>query len=95
MTISDLLDKKTRGIFTDNEVLKCELIALDAKDGKVLFDTAKNKREYIEQYKAGKIISLWADMRKRNGAWINYFEPVVKCYVSHDSWKEGERNDNF
>lgn len=90
MTISDLLDKKVRGIFTDDKVLKCELIALDAKDGKVLFDTAKNKREYIEQYKAGEVTSLWADMRKRSGAWNNYFVPVMKCYVSHDSWKEGE-----
>lgn len=90
MTISDLLDKKTRGIFTDNEILKCGLIALDAKDGKILFDTEKNKREYIEQYKAGKVVALWADMRKRNSAWYNYFVPVIKCYVSHDSWKEGE-----
>lgn len=90
MTISDLLDKKTRGIFTDNEILKCELIALDAKNGKILFDTEKNKREYIEQYKTGKVIALWADLRKRNSAWNDYFVPVMKCYVSHDSWKEGE-----
>ena len=90
MTISDLLDKKTRGIFTDDAVLKCGLIALDAKDGKVLFDTEKNKREYIEQYKTGKVTALWADMRQRHGAWDNYFVPVMKCYVSHDSWKGGE-----
>lgn len=90
MTISDLLDKKALGIFRGDEILKCGLIALDAKDGKVLFDTEKNKREYIEQYKTGEVTALWADMRKRNSAWDNYFVPVMKCYVSHNSWKEGE-----
>ena len=90
MTISDLLDKKVRGIFSDDEVLKCELIALDAKDGKILFDTVKNKLEYIEQFKTGEVIALWADIRKgRDVAWNVYFTPIMKCYVSHDSWKEG------
>lgn len=92
MTISDLLDKKVRGIFIDDKVLKCELIALDAKDGKILFDTAKNKGEYIEQFTSGEVISLWADVRKMNsGSWSSYFTPIIKCYVSHNSWKkEGE-----
>lgn len=91
MTISDLLDKKVRGIFLDDAVLKCGLIALDAKDGRVLFDTAKNKREYIEQYKKGEVVSLWADIKKKgNGVWGSYVVPVIMCYVSHNSWKEGE-----
>ena len=91
MTISDLLDKKVRGIFTDDKVLKCELIALDAKTGKVLFDTVRHRREYIEQFKSGEVLSLWADVRKmNNGAWNTYFTPVMKCYVSHNSWKGGD-----
>lgn len=94
MTISDLLDKKARGIFTDDKVLKCELIALDAKTGKVLFDTVRHRREYIEQFKSGEVFSLWADVRKmNNGAWNTYFTPVMKCYVSHDSWKGGDPDD--
>ena len=88
MTISDLLDKKSRGIFMDDNILKCDLIALDAKDGKILFDTTKNKREYIEQFKSGEVLSLWADIiSKRRGGYNNYFSPVIKCYVSHNSWK--------
>lgn len=92
MTISDLLDKKVRGIFSDDAVLKCELIALDAKDGRILFDTAKNKREYIEKFKTGEVVALWADIQKKGDTGLNpYFRPVMKCYVSHDSWKEGEK----
>lgn len=89
MTISDLLDKQVREIFTDDNVLKGALIALDAKDGRILFDTDKNKREYIEQFKTGIVLSIWADLRHRGlGAWNVYYAPVIKCYVSHDSWKE-------
>lgn len=89
MKISDLLDNNVRGIYKDDKILKCDLIALDAKDGKILFDTAKNKREYIEQFNTGEIISLWADLRHRGiGSWNGYYVPIIKCYVHHDSWKE-------
>lgn len=91
MIISDLVDAKVRGALFDLELLKCELIALDAKDGHILFDTAKNKKEYIEQYKTGEVTALWADIRRRGSCeWNTYFEPVLKCFVSHDSWKWGE-----
>ena len=88
MTISDLLDKQVR---TSDKILKCDLIALDAKDGKILFDTSKNKREYIEQFKTGQILYIWADLRHRGlDDWYGYYAPVIKCYISHDSWKEEE-----
>ena len=88
MIISDLLDKRAKGIFTDDKVLKCELVALDAKNGRILFDTEKNNREYIEQFKTGEILSLWADLRQRGLGKYGYYVPIIKCYVSHDSWKE-------
>ena len=90
MTVSDLLDKKVRGIFSDDKVLKCELIALDGKDGKILFDTDRNKREHINKYSSGEILSLWADVKLLRGAFGDYFKPVMKCYVHHDSWKKGD-----
>lgn len=89
MTLSDLLDKKNKGIFYDDAVLKCGLIALDSKNGKILFDTHKNKEEYYEKYKSGEVISLWSDVRLIKG--IGYgdsFKPVMKCYVLHDSWEK-------
>ena len=91
MRISDLLDKTIRvGAFDYDKVLKCDLIALDAKGGKVLFDTEKNKKEYIEQYKKGKVVALWEELRKKGYSWNCYFCTVIMCYVLHDSWKEGE-----
>ena len=90
MTVSDLLDKKVRGIFSDGKVLKCELIALDGKDGKILFDTDRNKREHINKYSSGEILSLWADVKLLRGTFGDYFKPVMKCYVHHDSWKKGD-----
>lgn len=91
MIINDLLGKQERGIFTDDKVLQGDIIALDAKDGRILFDTGKNKREYIEQFKTGQVLSIWAELRHRGlGEWNGYYVPVIKCYVSHNSWKEKE-----
>lgn len=92
MKVSDLLEKQTRGIFMDDVILKCPLIAMDAKDGKILFDTSKNKREYISQYLNGEILSLWADCKHIKGmAYGDYFKPVMKCFILHNSWmKDGD-----
>lgn len=88
MKVSDLVDAKVRGAFYDHELLKCNLVAHDAKNGKLLFDTAKNKREYIEKFKTGEVVALWADTQRRGNEYGSYYVPVIKCYVSHDSWKE-------
>lgn len=91
MIISDLLDKQVTSIFTIDKILKGDLIALDGKNGRILFDTSKNKREYIEQFKTGQVLAIWADVSHRGfGGWNEYYVPVIKCYVSHDSWKETE-----
>ena len=91
MTISDLLDKKARGIFTDDEVLRGELIALDSMDGKILFDTYRNKAEHIQKFLRGEVVALWADVRLCRGvSFGDYFKPVMKCYVRHGSWERGE-----
>ena len=88
MTVADLLDKKVRGIFSDDVLLKGELIALDSRDGRILFDTSKNKREYISKFCSGEIDCLWADVKHIKGvAFGDYFKAVMKCYVVHDSWK--------
>lgn len=94
MTVADLLDKKARGIFSDDMILKGELIALDSKDGKILFDTSKNKREYISKFSNGEIDFLWADVKHIKGiAFGDYFKAVMKCYVIHNSWL-AERSDD-
>lgn len=89
MTVADLIGVKT-GMFTDDKQLKCELIALDGYNGKVLFDTSKNRQEFIDKFMSGEVIALWADVKLNVGNWSDYFYPVMKCYVSHDSWKGGE-----
>lgn len=50
MTIADLIEIKRDTPYVGDKALKCELIALDGKDGKMLFDTARNKREQIEKF---------------------------------------------
>ncbi|MBR6271387.1 MAG: hypothetical protein IKR26_04465 [Lachnospiraceae bacterium] len=71
-------------------MLRGDLIVLDAKDGKILFDTSRNKREWINSFANGEILSLWADAKPIRGVYGKCFKPVIKCFVCHDSWKRGE-----
>ncbi len=90
MKISDLLVEIEEQFGFKEKPLKCDLIALDAKTGKILFDTGKNKKEYVDKYHDSEICSLWADVRLVRGCGFgDYFQPVMKCYVKHDSWLKG------
>ena len=94
MTVADLLEKRQRGIFTDDKILKCELIALDGMTGRSLFDTRRSKKETVAKYSSGEIIFLWADVRLCRGVgYGDYFKPVMKCYVAHDSWETDEERN--
>lgn len=93
MTIRELMygDDLRKVLFGGGNLLKCELIALDAKDGKILFDTMHNNDDiFIEKYLNGNVSSIWADVRRIDGAFGDCFKPVMKCYVTHDSWKPEE-----
>lgn len=91
MKVAELLCKKPRGIFTEDVLLRGDLIALDSKSGKILFDTRKNKREYIEQYLNGEIDAIWADVvQVKSFGYGDYFKPIMKCFVIHNSWIEKE-----
>ncbi len=89
MKISDLLVEIEEQFGFKEKPLKCDLIALDGKTGKILFDTSRNKKEYVEKYHDSEISCLWADVRLVRGCgFMDYFRPVMKCYVKHDSWLE-------
>ena len=87
MIVADLIEHNPRGIFDDDVILKCDLVAFDAKDNKILFDTYRNKREHINKFLNGEILDLWADVRPmRSRGFGDYYKPVMKCYVAHNSW---------
>ena len=43
MKVRDLLEAQKDNVWGTNTICKSRVIALDAKDGKILFDTYKNK----------------------------------------------------
>ncbi len=66
------------------------VIALDAMNGKVLFDTWKNKRKHIEKFFDGEVTALWGDVVVKETEFTSQICPVLKCYVTHGSWEGGE-----
>ena len=94
LTVSDLIEERPDD---SGYLLTCclyhnRLIALDAGNGKILFDTAKNKKEFIEKYYPGNISAMWVEMREWNGHSPGYgpqvYQPVLMAFVDHNSWIE-------
>lgn len=92
MTVGELIRTKA---LKDVNIYKGDLIGIDDYDGKKLFDTRRNKEEYLEKYLTGEIISLWMDTVCSTGFGYGVrVTPILKCYVKHDSWlKECEETE--
>ena len=98
MKVSDLMKPKMNKYgLEDSKILQSNrVIALDGKDGKILFDTYKNKSAYIEKYMSAEVISIWASNKERGsycGYSGTYFQPCTMLYLSHDSWQKKEENE--
>lgn len=91
MKVKDILAPRPEGIFIDDKIMKSDVVGIDAMTGHILFDTRKNKEEYVAQYMNGEISSMWASFRCNDGlGYSEYITPIVKCFIHHDSWKESE-----
>lgn len=90
MKVADLL-KKADPVLS-SEICSERLVAYDAMNGKILFDTKRNTKAHIEKFFNGTVVSLWPDAlsNKRGESCIRL---VLKCYVTHGSW-EGEWDED-
>ena len=64
-------------------VLKVRLIAYNSLNGKTVFDTGRNKNEFVNKYLECEVISIYngADV-SRYDYYGNSFKLVAKCYLS-------------
>ena len=63
-------------------VLRCNLVALDAKSGVVVFDTRRVRIEKLKRYHEYEVTALWADVEiVRRFAYGDYAKPILKCFV--------------
>lgn len=69
------------------ELNRSIIIAYNGMDGKILFDTSKNKKEYVDKYNKGEVLAIWADMKQYDSTFGGYYKPILKCYVSNRSWE--------
>lgn len=69
------------------------IIAINAYNGKVLFDSRKNNKKYVEKYYNGIVLHIWADIGSTSYDKTCY-SGVIKCYVRNKSWLNNEVNNN-
>jgi len=90
ITVGDFLENRKKASFSFHEVMyHNRMIALDAGTGKQVFDTGNNKAEFVKKFFPANILDIWVEMRERIkpvgfGPYI--YEPVIVCYIEHDSW---------
>lgn len=87
MKVADLL-KKTDSVFS-SRICSERLIAYDAMNGNILFDTKRNTKAHVEKFFNGTVVSLWPDTLP-NKRWESCIRLVLKCYVTHGSWEGGQ-----
>ena len=70
-------------------IIESRLIAYDSKTGKVLFNTGFTKVNYtkIKKYLDATVINIWANVKTHGKKFNTCVEPVIECYLLHDSWK--------
>ena len=89
MKLKDLIEPSKKYEWSIPEpILQGRLIALDGGTGKQLFDTHKNKAEYVKQFYEAEIGSIWASNKSRqdHGFTGEWFQPVTMVFLSHNSW---------
>lgn len=71
------------------KLAKTDIIAYDAMTGHKLFNTRNNNKNYVQKFTKGELCAIWSDMANIGDTWSNRYIPIIKCYIFHDSWKEG------
>lgn len=94
ITVADLIERRERpgDAFQSGSVLYYNrLICKGGKNGRILFDTAKNKPEFIQQFYPAIISAIWVEIWEHGGKSVGFgpqtYEAVMLCYVEHESWK--------
>lgn len=74
-------------------LIESKLIAYDSKTGKMLFNTGLSKVNYrkIKKYLNATVIKMWSNVKTRGKAFNTYIEPVIECYLLHDSWESDNK----
>lgn len=92
MILKDLMGKREKeSKFLSETILQGRVIAMDGCDGKVLFDTKKNKPNYIKKFMSAEVTTIWSSTKEMfadsefSGA---VYQPCTMIYLAHNSWKE-------
>lgn len=92
ITVSDIIEEKPddSAFLLTCSMYKNRMIALDGGTGKIIFDTAKNKKDFVRNYYPGIISAMWVEMREWKGHSPGFgpqtYEPVLMAFVEHNSW---------
>lgn len=62
MTVKDLLEEKTSSYGYKEPLVISRVIAVSSKTGYQIFDTLKNRKEYVLRFYDREIVNIYADL---------------------------------
>ena len=64
------------------ELCKTQMRAYTARDGKLIFDTNRNKREYVERFADCAVLAIWPEISsKKMGGYTQVIMQHVSVYL--------------
>lgn len=94
MTVKDLL--QNRDDVFHSQLFTGRLVAKDGSSGKEVFDTFKNKPDYVKKFFPCEIEKMWCDgkIRPDNAFNEGWWMPVLMIYLKGDEINECKRQNS-
>ena len=91
MKVRDLIEERPYFMSLTDTLLEGPLYAKHAQNGKRLFDTRSNKKEFVKQFYDWEVSSMWPDFQPEKGISFSqypYIVPVIGCYIKEPRKEE-------
>lgn len=77
------------------EICESKIVAMRGDNGKIVFDTRKNNKEYVKKYEDVDVLTMWSEVRtEKTIGFSQYIVPVIVCYLDAYDIKKCEVTDN-
>lgn len=85
MKVRDLIEERPYFMSLTDTLLEGPLYAKHAQNGKRLFDTRSNKKEFVKQFYDWEVSSMWPDFQMEKRISFSQYPaivPVMGCYIT-------------
>ena len=77
------------------ELSESKIVAMRSDNGKTVFDTRRNNKEFAKKYADVEVLTIWSEVRtEKSIGFSQWIVPVIVCYLSAHDIKKSEVADS-